>query len=91
MSSTTTLQRATKRLQSAVNEDLAEAAKSNSALVQYRAVIAARKQVQQAEAELAQIEDGLATAATEEWERINRRPHQVGAPQGTVGSIRTQE
>lgn len=72
MSSTPTLIRVQKRLQSVLGEDIADALHPRStALTQYRAVIAARKQLAEVERMLADVEQGLNTPAVEEWERMS--------------------
>jgi len=62
-----------------LNEDIHDAlAHPLSALSQYRAVIAAQRELEQVQALLAQVEEGLKTAAAEEWERIAHGIHPEG-------------
>lgn len=72
MSSTPTLIRVQKRLQTMLSEEIADALDARSTeLVMYRAVIRARKDLAEVERMLAQVEEGLASSAREEWERMS--------------------
>lgn len=71
MSSVPTLERVRRKMESVLNEDIADALKYQlSPLVQFRAVISARKQLAEVEIMLSQVEEGLTTSASEEWESL---------------------
>lgn len=71
MSSTPTLERVRRKLENVLNEDIADALKyTTSPLAQFRAVILARKQLAEVEYMLSQVEEGLTTPATSEWESL---------------------
>jgi len=76
MSTPSSLERAEARIKAVLHEDIHDAlAHPLSALVQYRAVIAAQRELEQVQMLLAQVEEGLKTAATEEWERVAHGRH----------------
>lgn len=80
MSDTPPLIRVMKRLESVLDEDIADALHPRgSALTQYRAVITARRNLVEVEQMLSQVEEGLAAPAVEEWERIRRPDSREGA------------
>jgi hypothetical protein len=73
MSSTPTLERAKAQILNALLPDVEESLASRSPLVQYRAIITARKALVNIESMLKAVEEGLTTAATEEWEHMRGR------------------
>ena len=79
MSTPSSLDRVRAKLGSVLVEDIKDAIEHPlSPLVQYRNVIAARRELEQVQALLAQIEEGLKTAAIDEWERVNNGIHPEG-------------
>lgn len=75
MSSVPTLERVRRKLESILNEDVADAFKYTdiSPLTQFRAVVNARRQLSEVEYMLSQVEEGLKTSAQSEWENITEQ------------------